>query len=181
MRQDYPVLETERLTVQPFSLYDGEFILRLLNEKAFVKNVGDKKVRNLEDARRYLRDGPLLSYRRQGIGLWRVDLKVEGASIGMAGLLKREQLADVDLGYAFLAEHWCNGYALEATSAVMTHARKRLGYRRIVAVVNEGNQPSIKLLKKLGFKYERMIQLAKEDGEAQLFISVPASDSCIHR
>ena len=172
MQQYDAVLETKRLIVRPFSLSDDEFILRLLNEKAFIDNIGDKKVRNLDDAKRYLRDGPLLSYSHHGIGLWRVDLQADGTSIGMAGLLKREELADVDLGYALLAEYCGIGYALEVTSAVMTHARKQLGYRRVVAVVNEGNEPSIKLLRKLGFKYERMVQLIKDDRESQLFVSV---------
>ena len=169
------ILETKRLTVRPFSLCDADFIVELLNEKAFIENIGDKKVRSLDDARCYLRDGPIASYQRYGIGLWRIGLQGDDASIGMAGLLKREQLADVDLGYALLAEYCGNGYALEVTSAVMTYARELLGYRRVVAVVNEGNKSSIRLLKKLGFEYERMVQLTKDDEAAQLFVSVSTS------
>ncbi|MDJ0958089.1 MAG: GNAT family N-acetyltransferase [Arenicellales bacterium] len=169
------ILQTKRLTVRPFSLGDADFILELLNEKAFIENIGDKQVRSLDDARRYLRDGPIASYHRYGVGLWRVGLQAGGASIGMVGLIKREQLVDVDLGYALLAEYCGKGYALEVTSAVMTYVRERLGYRRVVAVVNKDNEPSVKLLKKLGFEYERMVQLNEEDEEAQLFVSVPES------
>ena len=176
-RQYDSILETERLTVRPFSLCDADFILELLNERTFIENIGDKKVRNLNDARRYLRAGPIGSYQRCGIGLWRVGLQDDDTSIGMAGLLKREQLEDVVLGYALLAEYCGNGYALEVTSAVMTYARERLGYFKVVAVVNKGNKPSIKLLSKLGFKYERMVQLVKDDEEKQLFVSVAASNS----
>ena len=176
-RQEDVILKTERLTVRPFTLHDADFILKLLNEKGFMKNIGDKKVRNLEDAKHYLREGPIPSFQRFGIGLWRVGLQDSDISIGMAGLLKRDQLENVDLGYALLAKYQGCGYALEVTSAVMKYARERLDYHKIVALVDVGNEQSIRLLDKLGFIYERMVQLTKDDKRVQLFVSVPASNT----
>lgn len=151
------ILETTRLTVRRFCLYDAPFIVTMLNDPSFIEHVGDKGVRSLDDAQRYLLDGPLASYERHGHGLWRIDLRECGTTIGMAGILKRDCLDDVDLGYSFLPAYWGRGYAFEVTSAVMTYARTQLGFSRIVAVVNEDNEASIKVLTKLGFTFQRMI------------------------
>jgi ribosomal-protein-alanine N-acetyltransferase len=154
-RENVPMSEigikTQRLLLRPFTLDDAAFILRLLNEPSFVRHIADKGVRDLEGARGYLREGPMASYRRHGFGLWHVGLAGEGTAIGMAGLLKRDYLDHVDIGYAFLPEYGGRGYALEAASAVMEHARQVLGARRVLAIVNRDNAPSIRLLEKLGF------------------------------
>jgi RimJ/RimL family protein N-acetyltransferase len=98
-------LKTDRLLIEPFTLDDAAFILRLLNEPSFVRHIADKGVRDLEGARGYLQTGPLASYDRYGFGLWRVGLAGKGTAIGMAGLLRRDWLDDIDIGYAFLPEY----------------------------------------------------------------------------
>ncbi|MEM8531521.1 MAG: GNAT family N-acetyltransferase [Chloroflexota bacterium] len=165
------ILETARLTVRPFTLDDASFIVRLLNEPSFIEHIADMGVRTLNDARNYLHEKPLASYKHHGFGLWRVGLKDSDEPIGMAGLLNRETLDTVDLGYAFLPEYFGKGYAFEVTSAIMTYARTRLGYRKVVAVVHANNEPSIRLLRKLGFHYERMVRLADDQEEIQLFVA----------
>ncbi len=163
------VLQTERLIVRPFTLGDAGFILRLLNEPSFIENIADKGVRSLEDARRYLRDGPLASYALHGFGLWRVGLKEGDDSIGMAGILKRDVLDDIDLGYALLPEYCGQGYGHEAVVAIVDYARERLGHHRLVAVVNEDNKRSVHLLNKLGFVHERMVRLDSDQDEIRLY------------
>ena len=154
-----PVLETERLVLRRFAAGDSAFILRLLNEPSFIENIGDRGVRTLEQAERYLADGPIESYRRHGHGLWLVALKETLQPIGMCGLLKRDQLPDVDLGYAFLPEFWSSGYAHESARAVLDWAgSRRIG--RILAIVSPGNAPSIRLLEKLGFAFERLTAMS---------------------
>ena len=148
---------------------DAAFILRLLNEPSFLHFIGDKGVRTLDDARKYIETGPVDSYRRLGFGLYLVVLKESGASIGMCGLLKRESLEDVDVGFAFLPEFWSRGYALEAASAVMTHGRDALGLSRILAVTTSDNTASIRLLEKLGLAFSRMVQLSEDEPELKLF------------
>ncbi|MGH8495269.1 MAG: GNAT family N-acetyltransferase [Gammaproteobacteria bacterium] len=143
---------TERLVVRRFTFDDAAFILRLLNEPSFIDNIADKGVRDLQGARSYLRDGPIMSYERYGFGLWRVGLAIDDTPIGMAGLLKREYLEDIDLGYALLPEFCGLGYAFEMTSTVMEYAKGHLQARRVLAIVNEGNKSSIRLLQKLGFE-----------------------------
>lgn len=163
------ILETERLRLRRLSVDNAEFILRLLNEPSFIQNIGDRGVRTLEDARAYVLKGPVASYEKFGFGLWLVETKSPDAPIGICGLLKRDVLEDVDIGYALLPEFWSQGYALEAASAVMSYAKETLGSQQVLAVVNADNQSSIRLLEKLGLKYERMIRLSDDAPEIKLF------------
>jgi RimJ/RimL family protein N-acetyltransferase len=165
------VIETGRLVLREFTAADAQFVLRLVNEPSFLRYIGDRGVRNLDDARRHIAEGPVAGYARYGYGLMRVDRKQDGATVGMCGVLKRDSLPDPDIGFSFLPEHWSQGYALEAAQAVMRHARETLGLGRIVAVTTRDNEPSMRLLGKLGFRFERMISFGTE--ELRLFGSEP--------
>lgn len=162
-------MRTARLVIQPLSLDDDAFVLRLLNEPSFMENIGDKGVRDLDGARAYLRDGPLASYAQHGFGLWRVGLAGEGTAIGTAGLLKRDYLDGIDIGYAFLPEFTGQGYALEATRAVMEHARQLPGVSGVLAIVNEHNVRSIGLLGKLGFRPDGSVRIPGSDQTVRRF------------
>ena len=168
------VIETERLSLHELSAddsTDAAFIFRLLNEPSFLKNIGDRGVHSLEDAYCYLRIGPVASYRANGFGLYRVQLKTSGEAVGMCGLVKRATLQDVDLGYALLPEFCGHGYAVEAGAAVLLDARARLRIGRIVAITDPRNTASVKVLEKLGFRYEKMVQLTPDAIELKLFAS----------
>jgi RimJ/RimL family protein N-acetyltransferase len=161
------VLETDRLVVSRLSAADAPFILVLLNQPSFIRFIGDKGVRTLEDAVRYLENGPLASYERFGFGLYRVALK-NGTPIGMCGLLQRDTLPDADIGFAFLPEYWSAGYAFEAAEAVMNYGHS-IGLGRIVAITSLDNDASINLLGKIGMKFEGTIKLAEDQPEVRLF------------
>jgi RimJ/RimL family protein N-acetyltransferase len=163
------ILETPRLRVERFTLEDAGFILRLLNDPDFIRNIADKGVRTLEAAGAYLAGGPLAHYDRHGFGLWRVSERGTGAPVGMCGLIRRDTLADVDLGYALLPEFTGKGYATEAARAVVDHARLRLSLRRLVAIVSPGNDRSIRLLERLGFAFERMMLWPPDDEEISIY------------
>lgn len=163
------VLETERLILRRLSPDDAEFILQLLNEPSFIRNIGDKGVRSIADAVQYIQTGPVASYERFGFGLYLVELKETGASIGICGLIKRESLTDVDVGFAFLPSFWSKGYAFEAASAVVTYGREVLGIKPIVAITAPDNRGSIKVLEKLGLRFERLIRLSEDEPELKLF------------
>jgi RimJ/RimL family protein N-acetyltransferase len=162
------VLETDRLFLRQLSIEDAEFILQLLNEPSFLRFIGDKGVRTLDDARRYILQGPIDSYERHGFGLYLTALKEGSVPIGICGLLKRASLADVDIGFAFLPAYWARGYAFESASAVKAYGHDRLGLKRIVAITDSDNQPSIKLLERIGLKYESMIRLSQDEPELRL-------------
>jgi RimJ/RimL family protein N-acetyltransferase len=162
------VLETTRLVLRWLEVEDAEFILVLLNEPSFLRFVGDKGVRSIADARDYILHGPIASYERFGFGLFRTELKT-GVPIGICGLLKRDSLEDVDVGFALLPEYWRQGYAFEAASAVLTHAREVFALQRIVAITDPDNFASIKVLEKLGLRFERMVKVSEDSPEIKLF------------
>lgn len=166
---DLKTFETERLILRPMTGEDAGFILELLNEPSFIRNIGDRKIRTLEGAKAYITEGPVASYARNGFGLYLVELKETHESMGMCGLIRRNTLKDVDIGYAFLPKFWSKGYALEAALAMKQYARESIGLKRLVAVVDPENQPSIRLLERLGMKYERMVRLAMDDIELKLY------------
>jgi len=166
------VVATDRLVLRRLSTDDAEFILELLNEPSFLRFIGDKGVRTLDDAREYILRGPVDSYERNGFGLYLTVLKEGGVPIGICGLLKRESLEDVDVGFAFLPRFWSRGYAFESASAVMAYGRSALGLKRIVAVTNPDNDGSIRVLEKLGLRFEKMVRLSEDGPEIKLFASV---------
>src|SRR5712671_3062711 len=162
------VIQTKRLVLRYLDPYDDAFILELLNEPAFLKFIGDKGVRTLDDAREYILKGPIDSYGRHGFGLYAVGLP-DGTLTGICGLVKRDGLADVDVGFAFLSRHCSKGYAAESASAVLVHARQALRLQRIVAITSPANLGSIAVLEKIGLKFERMVRLAEHGPELKLF------------
>ena len=163
------VIETKRLVLRRLSPDDAEFIVELLNQPSFLRYIGDKEVRNNTDAVRYIQNGPVASYEQLGFGLYLVELKDTGVPIGMCGLLKRDSLPDVDVGFAFLPSYWSQGYAFESAAAVMTYGREALGLRRIVAITSIDNDASIRLLEKLGLRFERLIKLSADQSQVRLF------------
>ncbi len=163
------MIETERLVLRKMSVEDAAFILELLNEPAFLRFIGDKKVRTLDDARQYILTGPIESYARVGFGLYLVELRDTHTPVGICGLLKRETLDDVDIGFAFCERFWSMGYAMEAAIEAIAYGRNVLKLNRIVAVVSPDNARSIGLLGKLGFTFERMIQWPNQASEAALY------------
>jgi RimJ/RimL family protein N-acetyltransferase len=169
-------LETERLRLRPLTAEDAPFILELLNEPSWIRFIGDRGVRTLDDARRYIAEGPGAMYARVGFGLLAVEPKEGGEPLGMCGLIRRDTLPDVDIGFAFLPRHWGKGFALEAAAATIEHGRRELGFRRIVAITTLDNESSIRLLEKLGMVYERTLRMPGESEDLKLFAIEFVSD-----
>ena len=150
-------LVTSRLALRRLTEADAPFMLRLLNEPSWLRFIGDRGVRTLDEAAAYLAKGPIDMYQRLGFGLLLVERTLDGAALGICGLIKRDTLPDVDLGFAFLPEHWGRGYAVEAAAAVLAAAARDAGLRRVVAITSLDNERSIRLLEKLGFRFDRLI------------------------
>jgi RimJ/RimL family protein N-acetyltransferase len=165
------VLETDRLILRRFTANPEEsaFALRLLNEPSYLENIGDKGVRTLEQAAKYLIDGPIKSYELHGHGLYLVVLKETQQLVGISGLLKRDQFKDPDLGYAFLPEFWSLGYAFECASALRDYGQRTLGFSKIIALVSSTNVLSIKLLRKLGFSFAETVKMEPGGAVADVY------------
>lgn len=152
------IATTSRLVLRRLRTDDAPFILALLNEPSFLRYIGDRGVRTEDDARAYLAAGPLQSYEDHGFGLYLVTLASDGTPIGMCGLLRRQTLDDVDLGFALIPAFCGAGYAREAGAAMLAHARADLALTRVVAIVQPANEASIRVLEALGFSREQSIE-----------------------
>ncbi len=144
-------LETERLIIRPFTITDASFIRQLLNDPAFIRNIGNKGVKTESDAINYLEQGPLKSYQQYGFGLAMLELKKDHTPIGMCGLIKRDELHEVDVGYALMPDFWHQGYAKEALLALIDQAQTVFALKSLVAITSLDNPASVKLLEATGF------------------------------
>jgi RimJ/RimL family protein N-acetyltransferase len=163
------VLETNRLVLRHLSVEDAPFILELVNEPSWLRFIGDRGVRNLEDACSYILKGPADMYARLGFGLYLTERKEDHVPLGICGLIKRDTLENVDIGFAFLPRYWGNGYAVESAAAVMEHGRNAFSLKRLVAITSPDNHDSIKVLERIGFTFERMIASHADETELKLF------------
>ncbi|WP_189045093.1 GNAT family N-acetyltransferase [Aliidongia dinghuensis] len=163
------ILETERLILRELAVDDAPFILTLLNDPSWLRFIGDKGVRTLDDARAYIERGPKAMYAREGFGLWLTALKVDDTPIGLCGLIKRDTLEDVDIGFAYLPAYVGQGLAYEAAAATLAHGRDRVGLDRIVAITAIDNIRSIRLLERIGLTFVRRIPFPPDGEEVNLF------------
>jgi RimJ/RimL family protein N-acetyltransferase len=165
------VCVTERLSLRRMTLGDAGFILELLNEPPFLRFIGDKGVRTLEDACRYIETGPVASYQQYGFGLFLVELQADALPVGMCGLLKRASMPDVEVGFAFLARFCAQGYATESGLAVMKLGKELYGLKRVAAITDPDNHGSANVLRKIGLESRGMIRLPEYDTERRLYIA----------
>lgn len=162
------ILETERLRLRVISQDDAAFYLLLVNDPGFIANIGDRGIRTIEAARTAIAEGPVAMQAALGHSIYLVELKAGATPIGMSGLIKRNTLSDVDIGYAFLPQYCGHGYAFEAGVAVVAHARQ-IGIKRLLAITSPGNFASIRLLHKLGLQFEQMVHLTPLDPGTNLY------------
>ncbi|MGD8781498.1 MAG: GNAT family N-acetyltransferase [Ignavibacteria bacterium] len=163
------ILKTSRLILRKLTSNDTEFIVELLNEPSFIKYIGDKKVRTTKDAEKYLLHGPIKSYEQHGFGLYLVELKETNEPAGVCGLIKREHLDNVDIGFAFLKRFNGKGFVTESAKAVLDYGKSEFGLKRIVAITQLDNMGSIRVLEKIGMSFEKLIRLPDEDKDLKLY------------
>jgi RimJ/RimL family protein N-acetyltransferase len=163
------ILETSRLSLRQISVDDAEFMLALLNDPSWLRFIGDRGVRTLDDARNYILQGAMANYARLGYGFYLVELKETGIAIGMCGLAKRDYLDHADIGFAFLPAYCGRGYAFEAAAATLQYAQQQLHLPRILATTRVDNLSSSKLLEKLGMRLDKIIMHPDGDRELKLY------------
>ncbi|MCC5802401.1 GNAT family N-acetyltransferase [Rossellomorea vietnamensis] len=162
------ITETNRLSLRWVEESDAGFILTLLNEPGWLQYIGDKGVHTLEDANLYILNGPRAMYEQKGFGLFLAERKLDHTPIGLCGLIKRDGLEDVDIGFAFLSAYQSQGYAYEAACATVEFA-KESGIKRLVAITSKDNEPSSKLLEKLGMTFDGYVTLSNDTEELKKY------------
>jgi RimJ/RimL family protein N-acetyltransferase len=155
------ILETELLILRKFTLADAPFILELVNTPTWLEFIGDKGVKNVEDAENYLKNGSLKSYEDNGFGFYLVAKKSTQKPIGMCSFINRQEFENVDLGFAFLPDFTGKGLGYEIAQATLHYGKEVLKLGRIIAIVDPQNTPSNALLKKLGFVFEKTISFGE--------------------
>ena len=157
------ILETKRLLLREFVSDDSEFILELVNTPDWIQFIGDRNIRTQGVAEEYIQENLQKSYTKNGFGLWLMELKDTEEPIGMCGLVKRKSLEHVDIGFALLPQFARQGYTFEAAKATLSYAKEKLKIPKIVAITDSKNEASIGLLHKLGFAFEKELELSENN------------------
>jgi RimJ/RimL family protein N-acetyltransferase len=163
------ILETNRLILREVSADDAEFMLDLLNQPSFIKYIGDRNVRTIDESKEFIESRYIKSYRDNGFGLYAVELKDSGAVIGICGFVKRDTLPDPDIGFAFLPQFCGQGFANESAEGSMKYGEETLGFTKVLAITTQDNESSGKLLEKVGFKFIELVKMPHDDEELKLF------------
>lgn len=161
------ILSTERLLLRWLDETDKEFIVALLNDRSFIENIGDRGVRTEEDALKYIEKMQDI-YRKQGFGFYLVETHAK-EKLGISGLIHRPGLNDPDIGFAFFPRYHGKGFAWESAEAVKAMAIRDFQLKRIVAITSPGNTSSIRLIEKLGLRFEKNILLPHDTKEVALY------------
>jgi RimJ/RimL family protein N-acetyltransferase len=163
------ILETKRLILREVSADDAEFMLDLLNQPSFIKYIGDRNVRTVDESKEFIETRYVTSYRDNSFGLYAVELKDSGTVIGICGFVKRDTLPEPDIGFAFLPQFCGQGFAVEAAAGSMKYGEETLGFTKVLAITTQDNESSGKLLLKIGFKFVESVKMPHDDEELKLF------------
>lgn len=163
------VLTTSRLRLREMTEADAAFMVELLNDEAFLRYIGDRGVRSEDEARAYLREGAIASYRKHGYGMYIAERRSDGRAIGVCGLVRRDGLDAPDIGFAMLPAWRGEGYAGEGAQAVLDHALGPLALSRIVAIATPDNRASLALLEGLGMQPAGHVRLPGSEEDLRLY------------
>lgn len=163
------ILETERLLLREFNLDDTRFVLELLNSPNWIEFIGDRGIKSTTDAEGYIVNSLEKSYKENGFGLWLVQLKDSNTPIGMCGLVNRDTLEDIDIGFAMLPNYSNSGYGYESATATLNYAKNTLKITKVIGITDTGNTASIKLLNKIGLYFEKSVK--SPEGDTLLVLS----------
>ena len=165
----HEILSTPRLRLRLLVPDDAPFIHALVNDPDWLRYIGDRNVRTLDDARGYIANGPAAMFERHGHALFAVELREDATPIGICGILKRDYLDAPDLGFAFLPAYRAQGYAREAAAATLAWGLEAHGFERMLATTALDNEASVRLLEKLGFRFERTARMPGDAHDVRLF------------
>ena len=165
----YKTFETERLFLKPTSVEDAEFIFELLNSPNWIKNIGDRNINSINDAKKYIQTKMLPQLTKLGYSVYTLILKQDNIKIGTCGFYDREGIKGIDIGFALLPEYERKGYAFDSTKKLMNVAFNEFGIKEISAITTEENISSKKLLQKLGFQLNGITKLSNDDDELLLY------------
>ncbi|MBV6324830.1 GNAT family N-acetyltransferase [Duganella violaceipulchra] len=163
------ILDTERLTLRTIGVDDAAFYYELVNDPTWLEFIGDKGIRSIEGARDAILEGPCAMQERLGHSLYVMERKSDGVALGLCGLIKRDGLDDVDIGYAIRPAWFGQGYTYEAAVAVVAYARDQLRMKRLLGLTAPANLNSIRLLQKLGLAFVELRNLPPHERPTNIY------------
>lgn len=163
------VAETNRLLTTKFTENDATFFYKLANSPNWIRYIGDRGLKTVTDAQLYLKEDTLKSYTEFGFGFYKLQLKENGELIGTSGLVKRDWLEYVDIGFALLPEYEGKGFGFEASEEILKLAKNQFHLNKILAITLPTNKKSVKLIEKLGLVFEKRVKPFEDDEELLLF------------
>jgi len=161
--------ETDRLLLQPTTEEDALFLLELLNTPKWIKNIGDRNVYSIEDAKKYIADRITPQFEKLGYSNYTVIRKSDAIKIGCCGIYDREGIEGVDLGFAFLPQYEKKGYAYESSNKIKQVAIDLFEIKKMSAITLPQNTSSQKLLEKLGFSFIKIINIPNDTEDLMLY------------
>jgi RimJ/RimL family protein N-acetyltransferase len=167
------ILETDRLRLRWFTATDtdADFLRALLNDPGWLANIGQRNVRTRRQALAWIATRHTANYGRAGFGFWAVERKSDGALLGMCGLVKRDTLMEVDVGYALMPAFRGQGYAHEAAAACVRYAHDVLGLPEVWGITGPDNAPSAGVLQRIGLRDAGITRLVGNDYDTWVFKS----------
>ncbi|HLV15049.1 MAG TPA: GNAT family N-acetyltransferase [Xanthomarina sp.] len=163
------VAETNRLLITKFTENDATFFYKLAKSPNWIRYIGDRGLKTVTDAQLYLKEDTLKSYTEFGFGFYKLQLKENGELIGTSGLVKRDWLEYVDIGFALLPEYEGKGFGFEASEEILKLAKNQFHLNKILAITLPTNKKSVKLIEKLGLVFEKRVKPFEDDEELLLF------------
>lgn len=149
-------LETERLFIRPYTFDDLDELIEMRSDPDVYRYLGGLERQNPDEIRK--RFGFYLEcYEKLGFGMSAMVLKENGETIGGSGLQPLEDTGEIEVGYSLKKKYWRQGIGYEAAYACLKYGFESAGLERIVAVCDEKNIGSWRIMEKCGMNFEKMI------------------------
>ena len=156
------IIETSRLYLKEFTIKDAESMYLLNYDPEVIKYTGDVSFNTIAEAKSLIEN--YNHYQMYGFGRWSVFLKQTNEYIGWCGLKYSVDKDEHDIGFRFFKEQWNKGYATEAALSCLDLGFEKFGMKKIVGRAMIDNIGSIKVLQKIGLKYEKTFDFNGEQG-----------------
>jgi ribosomal-protein-alanine N-acetyltransferase len=148
-------LTTERLSIRPFVASDRDEMQRIYDDPDVMRFIDTHG----EDPSSWV-EGYVAHQESHGYAFWAIEELATGELIGEVGFGPLDGTgAELELGYLLRRDRWGRGLATEAAAACLAAAFDGLGLSEVVAVVDVGNDASLRVLRKVGFRLERLREI----------------------
>jgi [ribosomal protein S5]-alanine N-acetyltransferase len=154
----FPCIETPRLLLRELRREDAEAVFRIFSEAEVMKYLNMDVFTTIEQAQALI-ERQRQRFEQKERFRWGIALKESNTIIGTGGYVAwNRQWCNAELGYDLARRYWGQGMMAEAARAMIQFGFERMGLHRIETEVMPENSASVRLLHKLGFQEEGVLQ-----------------------